>query len=301
VSSPTFFSILAAWVLARWKRARLVVEIRDLWPAIFVELGVLTNRWAIRVLEALELALYRSADAVVVVSEGFRADLLRRGIETAKVHTIPNGVDLERFAPAPPSVARRARLGAGPDETLVLYIGAHGLSHGLVSMADAAKLLAGDGVHVAFVGEGAAKAALAARVAELGLDNVTMLPGVPRDEVPALVAAADICLVPLRDLPLFHSFIPSKLFELLGAGKAVVGALRGEAAAILSDAGGVVVPPEDASGVAEAVRELAADPARRSAMGRRARAYVADRHDRRRLASRYRDVLRDVVARGPAR
>ena len=53
VSSPTFFSIGSAWLLARLKRARLVLEIRDLWPAIFTELGVLTNRRVIRVLERL--------------------------------------------------------------------------------------------------------------------------------------------------------------------------------------------------------------------------------------------------------
>ena len=80
VSSPTFFSIGAAWALARIKRARLVVEIRDLWPAIFTELGVLTNRRIIRVLECLELAAYAAADEVVVVSEGFRDNLIGRGV-----------------------------------------------------------------------------------------------------------------------------------------------------------------------------------------------------------------------------
>ncbi len=100
VSSPTFFSILSGWLLARLKRARFVVEIRDLWPAIFVELGVLTNRRVIGLLERLELAAYAAADQVVVVSEGFRADLIRRGVPPEKVHTIRNGVDLGRFAPA---------------------------------------------------------------------------------------------------------------------------------------------------------------------------------------------------------
>src|SRR6202451_4175301 len=79
VSSPTFFSIGSAWLLARLKRARLVVEVRDLWPAIFTELGVLTNRRVIGLLERLELAAYAAADEIVVVSEGFRANLRERG------------------------------------------------------------------------------------------------------------------------------------------------------------------------------------------------------------------------------
>ena len=107
VSSPTFFSILSGWLLARLKRARFVVEIRDLWPAIFVELGVLTNRRIIGMLERLELAAYAAADQVVVVSEGFRADLLRRGVPPEKVHTIRNGVELGRFTPAGDSSAER--------------------------------------------------------------------------------------------------------------------------------------------------------------------------------------------------
>jgi glycosyltransferase involved in cell wall biosynthesis len=292
VSSPTFFSIGAAWVLARMKRARLVVEIRDLWPAIFVELGVLTNHRLIRLLERLELAAYAAADRVVVVSDGFRANLIDRGVPGDKVHTIRNGVTLDRFDPGATADPRvRDRLGARAGDCLVLYLGTHGISHGLRGVADAAARLAGKPVHFAFVGEGADKPRLQRRVAELALDNVTLLPGVPHQEVPALLAAADICLVPLRDVPLFSTFIPSKMFEYLAAGKAVVGAVAGEAAQILRDAGAVVVPPEDSAALADAIRMLAADPQRRQAMGRLGRAHVEDCFDRVTLAREYRQIL----------
>jgi glycosyltransferase involved in cell wall biosynthesis len=292
VSSPTFFSIGAAWLLARLKRATLVVEIRDLWPAIFVELGVLTNRRVIRLLERLELAAYRAADAVVVVSEGFREDLISRGVPADKVHTIRNGVSLDRFDPeAAADPAVRARLGARPGDCLVLYAGTHGISHGLPGIADAATRLGGEPVHFAFVGEGSDKARLERRIAALGLDNVTLLPGVPHAEVPALLAVADICLVPLRDVPLFSAFIPSKMFECLAAGKAVVGAVAGEAAQILAEAGAVVVPPEDNAALADAIRALADDPERRQLMGKRGRSYVERYFDRAALAREYRKIL----------
>lgn len=294
VSSPSFFSVFSAWALARCKRAALVVEVRDLWPAIFVELGVLRNRRIIRALEALELAAYRAAAAVVVVTEGFRDDLLRRGVPAAKVHVIPNGADLERFGSAAAETTTRVELGANPGDTLVLYIGAHGISHGLEAVADAAAKLSGERLHFAFVGEGAAKEKLEARVRELGLDNVTMLPGVDRDDVARLLGAADICLVPLRDIPLFNSFIPSKMFEYMAASKAVIGSVRGEPARILESAGGLVVEPEDPAALADAIRELAADPPRRAAMGRQGRAYVAEHFDRAELAERYRRVMAEV-------
>ena len=292
VSSPTFFSILSGWLLARLKRARFVVEVRDLWPAIFVELGVLTNRRVIRLLERLELAAYAAADQVVVVSEGFRDNLIRRGVPAAKVHTIRNGVDTDRFAPdlaADPAV--RARLGAGRGECLVLYAGTHGISQGLPTIADAAAELSGQPIRFAFVGDGADKRRLERRITELGLRNVVLLPSVPNAEMPRLLAAADVCLVPLRQVPLFATFIPSKMFEYLAAGKAVVGSVTGEAAQILREAGAVVVPPEDSAALADVIRALAADPGRRTFMGQAGRAFVEQRYDRAELAREYRKIL----------
>jgi len=300
VSSPTFFSILSGWLLARLKRARFVVEIRDLWPAIFVELGVLTNRRIIGMLGRLELAAYAAADQVVVVSDGFRADLLRRGVPPEKVHTIRNGVELGRFTSAPESDPDRdelrARLGAGPDDCLVLYAGTHGISQGLSAVADAAaqldgQAIAGGTIRFAFVGDGADKKRLQRRVTELGLRNVALLPGVPSAEMPALLAAADVCLVPLRDVPLFATFIPSKLFEYLAAAKAVVGSVTGEAAQILAEAGAVVVPPEDSGSLAAAIAALAVDPQLRAEIGRVGRVFAERYYDRAALAREYRKIL----------
>jgi glycosyltransferase involved in cell wall biosynthesis len=296
VSSPTFFSIGSAWLLARLKRARLVVEVRDLWPAIFTELRVLTNRQLIRLLERLELAAYAAADQVVVVSDGFRSNLISRGVPPSKVHTIRNGVSLGRFDPtAPAEPAKRAQLGADADpdagDCLVLYLGTHGISQGLATVADAAARLARHPIRFAFVGEGADKPGLEHMVTERGLRNVTLLPGVPSREVPSLLAAADICLVPLRDVPLFSSFIPSKLFEYLAAGRAVIGSVAGEAAQILGEAGAALVPPEDSVALADEIRALAADPDRRLAMGRAGRAHVERCYDQVALAREYRKIL----------
>jgi glycosyltransferase involved in cell wall biosynthesis len=292
VSSPTFFSIGAGWLLARLKRARLVVEVRDLWPALFTELGVLTSRPLIRMLERLELAAYAAADTVIVVSDGFRANLIGRGVPADKVHTIRNGVNTRDFnsrVTADPEL--RSRLGADPDDCLVLYAGTHGISQGLTSVVDAAARLADKPIRFAFVGEGADKRRVQRRVAELGLRNVALFPSVPHDQVPALLATVDICLIPLRDIPLFSSFIPSKMFECLAVGRPVVGAVTGEAAQILREAGAQVVPPEDSKALADAIEKLAADPRRREAMGREGRSYVEKYFDRRTLAQQYRKLI----------
>nr|MDT0665306.1 glycosyltransferase family 4 protein [Micromonospora sp. DSM 115978] len=213
---------------------------------------------------------------------------------------IPNGVDLDRFDPTSPAdEGIRRRLGARPGDTLVVSLGAHGISQGLTSVAAAAEQHAGEPVHISFVGEGAAKRALADRVAAVGLTNVTLLPAVGRDEVADVLAAADVCLVPLRAVPLFDTFVPSKMFEILAAGRPVIGSVRGEAAAILVAAGAAVVPPEDPTALAEAIKELAADPRRRDRMARAGRTYVETHYDRTVLARRYRDVVLKVLGRVP--
>ncbi len=292
VSSPAFFSIGAAWLLARLKRARFVVEVRELWPAIAVELGVLTSRRLIGLLERLELAAYAAADEVVVVSDGFRENLISRGVPAGKVHTIRYGVSLDKFRPEiSPDPYLRAGLGARPDECLVVYAGTHGLSQGLPEAAAAASRFVGLPIHLAFVGDGADKPRLRHQVTELALTNVTLANTIPAELMPSLLASADILIVTLRDVPLLATFIPSKIFEYLAAGRPVIGAVAGEAAQILREAGAVVVPPGDSGALAAAIRRLAADPEIRDIIAAQGRVYVERFFDRAELARQYRKML----------
>ncbi len=300
-SSPTLFAVVAAWVVSRRLGVPYVFEVRDLWPAIFVDLGVIRNRLVIAGLEALELFLYRRAAAVVTVTRAFADDIARRGIERTKLRVVPNGVDLEAFRPGPPDRALRERLGYSDDALVVLYCGAHGISHALARVLEAAdKLREQPAVRFLLVGEGAEKEALVARARALGLPNVAFRDSIPRAEVAALYRAADVCLVPLRAVPLFRSFIPSKMFEILACGRPILASLEGEAAEILAASGAaVVVPPEDVEALARELARLAADPAARADLAARGRPYVAEHFDRRALAARYLQTL-EAVARGAA-
>ncbi len=284
VSSPTFFAIFSGLVMARLKRAAFVIEVRDLWPGIFVELGVLTNRRIITVLEALELWAYGQADHVVVVTDGFKVDLVERGVPADKVSVITNGVDTERFAPAAADGAVRARLD-GDAEVLGLYIGAHGISHALETVIDGADR-AGAGVAVALVGDGARKPDLVEHADTVRPRAVSFHAPVASAEVPDLLRAVDVLIVSLRDIPLFDTFIPSKMFEYLATGLPVIGALRGEPAEILRRGGGIVVPPEDPDALAAALRAIS--PGQRNPQGP---AFVAEYYDRSRLADRYAELL----------
>jgi glycosyltransferase involved in cell wall biosynthesis len=294
-SSPTLFAVVSALVMSLRLKVPFVFEVRDLWPSIFVDLGVIRSRLLIGLLERLELFLYRRARAVVTVTRAFAEDIARRGIERAKLHVIPNGVDLEAFRPEPPEPELRARLGTS-DKLMVLYCGAHGISHALSRILEVADRLREDSrIHFLFVGEGAEKEDLLERARELRLPNTTFQDGVPREEVAALYRSADVCLVPLRAVPLFRSFIPSKMFEILACGRPILASLEGEAAEILAASGAaLVVPPEDVDAIASAVLRLAEDPGLRARLATRGRPYVAEHFERRRLAARYLEVLEAI-------
>ena len=296
-SSPTLFSVVAAWIMSWRLGVPFVFEVRDLWPAIFVDLGVFRNRLLIRGLESLEMFLYRRSRAVVTVTEGFARHIADRGIQGDKIHVIPNGVDLEAFVPGPPDQDLLARLGL-LGKVVVLYCGAHGISHALGRILEAAARLREETrLHFLLVGDGSEKEDLMRRAESMRLGNVTFLPGVPREQVPALYRSAHVCLVPLRDVPLFRTFIPSKMFEILACGRPIVASLEGEPSEILRASGGaLVVPPEDVGGIVGAIARLAADDALGESLAGKGRDFVAARYDRRVLAHRYLGVLEGVRA-----
>lgn len=292
VSSPTFFSVITAWLWCAPRGVPWVFEVRDLWPAVFVELGVLKNRFVIWVLERMELFLYRRATRVVTVTREFKHHIARRGIDPLKISVVTNGVDLDRFSPGPRDESFAHSKGLA-GRFVVLYLGAHGISHALGRMLDVAERLRDlDDVRIVLVGEGAEKDRIVGEAARRKVENVVFHAGVPKDEVVRWYRAAHVGLVPLRDVPLFTTFIPSKMFEILACGLPVIGSVAGEAAEILAASGGArVVKPEDVEGIELAIRALRADAGLRQRMGEAGRAYVAANYSRRKLAADYLSIL----------
>jgi glycosyltransferase involved in cell wall biosynthesis len=295
-SSPTLFSAFSAWLMARVLGVPFVLEVRDLWPEAILDLSLMRPGPVVEVLRRLAAFLYARAERVVLVTHAFADRLVEQGVPRGKLAVIPNGADVRLFAPDVDGRATRDKLGLHPEQFVVGYVGSHGVSHGLDAVLDAATCQ--PDVCYLLVGDGAERDRLVAERERRGLTNVRMLPSVPRAEVPGLYAAADVCLVPLRDVPLFETFVPSKLFEVLAAGRPIIGAVRGEARDILRRSGGaLLVEPGNGAAIAEAAEHLRADPALRDALARQGRAFVEQHYDREALASRYLDLLREVAAR----
>lgn len=295
-TSPQFFTVCAAWMLALAHRRPWVFELRDLWPASIAAVGAMRGGRALGALARLETTLYRNADAIVTVTESFRRELIGRGIDGAKIHTVINGVDPERYAPRPkdPGLVRALDLGG---RFVVGYIGTHGMAHGLDLVLDAADLLrARADIAFLFVGSGAERERLIRRARAMDLANVRFVPRQPKEAMPDHWALCDCALASLKDAPLFRSVIPSKIFEAMGMGLPILLAMPdGEAAEILRDAGaGDWVAPGRPELLAQAVLRLA-DDAHRTRLLARASALAARRHSRDAQAQRMLAVLQGLV------
>jgi len=299
-TSPQFFCALGGWALSVAKWRPFVFELRDLWPASIVAVGAMQKSLAIRLLEKIELFLYRRAAAIVSVTESFREDLVSRGIARDKIHVVINGVDLERYAPRP----RDAELARefGLEDTFVAgYVGTHGMAHALPKVLEAAEQLRGNRrIAFFFAGSGAQRARVEEIVAERGLDNVKLIPRQPKEAMPALWSLCDVAIVPLRDTPVFATVIPSKIFESMGMGVPLLMSLpEGEATALVRATGcGVCVPPENPLAMAQAIASLAGDHTRLAQL-RAAASAAAPRFSRDALAVTMLQVLQHTAAGRP--
>jgi glycosyltransferase involved in cell wall biosynthesis len=308
-TSPQFLTAVAGRLLSWTKgiapgaaKVPFVFEVRDLWPRSIVEVGAMSaGSPVIKLLETIERALYRGADRIVAVTESFVDEIAATGIARDKIAVITNGVDLDLFKPGSRADARRT---LGLDETafLVTYVGTHGMAHGLDLLLEAARLLADrapdeNPIRFLLVGEGAEKAALKRRAAALALTNVTFWDQRPRDDVARILDASDLCLVLLRDKPLFRTVIPSKIFEFMGAGRPILTTVDGESRRIIEAAGaGVFSPPGDAPALAGHIHALAVDRVALAARGQAGRRFVEAHYARPVLARHYADLLADLVA-----
>jgi glycosyltransferase involved in cell wall biosynthesis len=293
-TSPPIFQGATAMALARLKRVSFLFEVRDLWPAFAVAVGVLRQPLLIRASEWLERTLYRQADCLMVNSPGFVEHV--RGLGADQVELIPNGADPGMYDPAADGSTFRREHGL-EGKFIALYAGAHGMSNDLRVVLDAAgRLRDRPDIVFVFLGDGKEKPALLALAAEMGLENVSFLPPVPKTEMPQALAASDACIALLKPIPLYATVYPNKVFDYMAAGRPVVLAIGGVIRQVVEAAGaGIVVPPGDAEAMAEAVRKLADDRQLGSEMGWNGRRCVEADFSRAKLAGQLCELVEKMA------
>jgi colanic acid biosynthesis glycosyl transferase WcaI len=301
-SSPQLLVGLAGWWLAFWRRIPFVFEVRDLWPESLAAVGVSGEDSALNlVLGRIARFLYEHADHIVVVTPAFREHLVERWqVPVEKISVVENGVESERFAPASAasSEAWRAQLGM-QSEFLIAYIGTIGNAHGLETLLAAAAALQREKADVIFLlaGEGAEKHRIQAAAQVLGLGNVRFLDQQPREKIPALISAADACLVLLKKTDVFKTVIPTKMLEFMSCARPVILGVDGQARQIVEQAqAGLPIEPENSQALVEAVRHLQRNRALAIELGENGRRFIGENFSRATTAQKYLEVLRKLVA-----
>lgn len=301
---------IPAFVLSRLWRVPFVYQIQDMWPETLAATGMFNNRRLLNWIARFAKWIYGKAHSILVISPGFRQNLLGKGTPAEKVHVISNWVDPSTYYRAEPDPRLAAELGLS-GRFNVMFAGNLGEAQGLETVLEAARLLqeepvtAGVSAHRAeiqrpqfvLVGDGVALPRLKEMAAQNRLDNVRFLGRYPAQEMPRLYALADVLLVHLKDDPLFRITIPHKTLAYLGSGKPILAAVAGDVAELVESVGaGVTCPPQDPAALAVTIRRLQAMSAgERQAMGERGMLAAHTRFSRDSLTGQIEAVLQQAA------
>ena len=301
--SPPLTLGAAGWAAARRWGVPFVLNIQDVFPDVAVEVGAITNRQVIAAAAWLERWSYRRADAVTVLSDDLRDNLVAKIEGTVpdpidRIRVIPNFVDTERIRPADPEGGTYRAEYDLVGRKVVMYAGNVGFSQSLDLVLAAARALA-DRPDVVFVINGGGSARIGLEAQAAGLANVRFVDFQPKERLAEVLAAADIHVVPLRR-GLARSSVPSKTYSILAAGRPVVASVDEgtEVARVVERAGaGLAVPPDDPGAFTAAITKLLDAPEQAAEMGRSARSFVERWASPAAVAERYEALFDELRAR----
>ncbi|MCR4414327.1 MAG: glycosyltransferase family 4 protein, partial [Thermoguttaceae bacterium] len=298
-TSPQFFCGWAGLIVQWLKRVPFVLEIRDIWPESIETVGAIRNRPILRFLQWMERRMYLAADHIVAVGQGYRDKIVEKADVADRISVITNGVDLRFFVPGEPD-PRFLHMWDLEDKFVCSYVGTIGMAHGLEVVLGAARLLKAKGrddIRFCLVGDGAMRQRLEDQARRDGLERLVIFTGrQPKEEIPPILASSGACLIHLKQCELFGTVLPSKIFETMAMGRPIILGVNGEARQIVLEAGsGVLMEPDSAESLVEAVERLADDPGQAAQAGLRARQYVAEKYNRDCLAEQYLELLHAVA------
>lgn len=280
----------------------VVLSLQDILPEAAIQVGLIKNKLAIRVFEALERFAYYSADAISVITDGFTKNLLKKGVSYEKMTCIPNWVDVKEISPLPKYNNLFRQTHDLKDKFVVMYSGNIALTQGLMTVIHAAQALR----HVTnlvfvIVGEKKAIAVLEQACLKLAVTNVKLLKFQPRKVLPQMLAAADVGLI-VQKANVVSFNMPSKTQVLLASGRAIIASVptTGTAAnAVRHSGGGIVVPPEDPQTLANAILDLYKNPRKTEFLGRQGRQHALEQYSFEEAVNRYERLFEDMLDQHP--
>ncbi|MCK8827691.1 glycosyltransferase family 4 protein [Natroniella acetigena] len=294
-TSPQLLVGLSGYILSILKRAKFVLEIRDLWVDFAIHLNQITNKFMIKAARFLENFLYNRAKKIIVVTNGFKKHLVSAGINSKKIEVVTNGMDENLFKPGDKDNWVRDKYNL-KDKFVVMYAGNIGTAQGLEVVINAAKRTRENSdIIYTIIGAGVEEEKLKSLAQEYELDNVKFIGSQPKEKIVDFLSAADTLLISLCDLPLFDITIPSKVFDYMAMGKSILIGVKGEARKIIEKAeAGVYFQPENDEELTEGLFKLYEDEELRAKMGDNAREYAVNNFSRFKLAEKLNKVISNI-------
>jgi len=279
------------------RRKPFVFEVRDLWPELPREMGVITNPLVLKAMDILEWVSYHSAKKCVGLSPGIVEGIKRRGIPAEKIVMIPNGCDLDLFTPNADDNLRPE--GVAENDFVAIFSGTHGIANGLDAVLDAAAELTRrqrNDIKILFVGDGRLKPALVKRAAAENLNNCIFLDFIPIKQLARLQRGVDVGLMILANVPAFYyGTSPNKFFDYISAGLPILNNYPGWLADLIQQYKcGLAVPPSDPKAFADALEYMADHRDELVEMGKNARKLAEQEFDRKNLAGKFVEWLEGV-------
>jgi len=292
-SPPLFLGSIGLFLKKIFRNVKFIFEVRDLWPDAAIEMGELNNIKFINFSYKLENLLYKNADHIVAVTQNFKDKIIKKGCSEKKISIIRNGSDLS-FKKVVVSKELRNRFNAS-ENFIAIYAGILGLAQNLQIIIDAAKKLENENVIVLLLGTGPKENELKNYADKVKVKNLKFLGEIPTNEISAYFSLANCGIIPLRNIEVFKSTIPSKLFDYMSAALPILLGVKGEAASILNQSkAGITFEPDNSEDLAEKIVYLKNTPNLLFEMKTKGRRFVKHNYNRKILAAKLEKLLNKI-------
>ena len=298
-TSPPIFQAVSAWAVAFLRRRPFLLEIRDLWPEFGIDMGVITNPIIIYFGRWLERFLYNRATHLLVNSPAYRDYLLEKGIPSEMISFIPNGVASSMFSPDATGEDIRDEFDLH-GKFVATYAGALGMANDIPTILRAAHRLQDSDnsmIHIVLVGDGKERINLERQARGLQLTNVTFTGARPKQEMKDFLAASDVGLATLLNIPMFSMTYPNKVFDYMAAARPTILGIDGVIRKVVEAAdGGLFVQPENDKALADTLQQLSKQPNHVKKMGASARQYVELHFNRADQAQQFVELIQKITS-----
>jgi len=280
------------------KRIPMVFEVRDLWPEVPIQMGVIKNKLLIKILRCFERFTYKYSKHIIVLSPGMEKGVIDAGIEKDKVTMIPNFCNIDFFKPGESNKELLRELG-GIDEPIISYAGAISYANNVELIIDTAEKLQKKGQKVLFViaGDGSLKQELENKSKKLGLKNVLFLGKINKYEVLILYRKSLATLVLFKKLPVLTTNSPNKFFDAISTGKPVITNMNGWVGSLIEKYNiGFSIDPDDANSLMKAVISMVnMDENKVKEMGLSARKLAVEKFDSDNMVLQLENIFKKVL------